>query len=290
MEYHQDRFDDFSLLVFKKDKVVALLPANKVGNNIYSHQGLSYGGLLLNKSVKIDKVITYLQSVLDYLREQSIEKLHLKLLPKIYHDVPSDELDYLLFILKAELLKCETLSVIDQRTHMTLSRDRVNGIKRGHKNQLIIREENEFDGFWNDILKVNLETKHGVMPVHSLKEIKELKVKFPKQIRQFNVYLKNKLVAGTTIFESKNVAHCQYISANEDKNLLGSLDILHDHLITKVFKDKRYYDFGSSNENDGTQINEGLHYWKEGFGARTIIQQFFTIQTKNSKLLNGVLK
>ena len=31
MEYHKDRFKDFSLLVFENKKLVAVLPANRVG-------------------------------------------------------------------------------------------------------------------------------------------------------------------------------------------------------------------------------------------------------------------
>ena len=32
MEYHQDRFDDYSVVVTDQDKWVAILPANKLGN------------------------------------------------------------------------------------------------------------------------------------------------------------------------------------------------------------------------------------------------------------------
>jgi hypothetical protein len=195
----------------------------------------------------------------------------------------------LLFILKAELQKKETLSALEQSKKIKFSRDRINGIRRGEKHQLKVKEVNEFDAFWNEILTQNLKKKHGAKPVHSLEEIQKLKLRFPKQIRQFNVYYKSKLVAGTTIFESKQVAHCQYISADEDKNTLGSLDFLHHHLITKVFKDKEFYDFGSSNEANGRHINEGLQYWKEGFGARTIIHEFFSLKTKNGYLLNDVM-
>jgi hypothetical protein len=163
------------------------------------------------------------------------------------------------------------------------------GVKRGKKHQLIIKEETSFEVFWNEILSVNLEQKHGVSPVHSLKEIEKLKQLFPEHIRQFNVYHNDKLVAGTTIFESQNVAHCQYISGDENKNALGSLDFLHHYLITKVFKDKKYFDFGSSNEDNGMKINEGLQYWKEGFGARTIIHEFYSIKTENANLLMDIL-
>ena len=52
--------------------------------------------------------------------------------------------------------------------------------------------------------------------------IQLLKQKFPKLIRQFNVYKNDILVAGTTIFETKYVAHSQYISGNDEKNPIVS--------------------------------------------------------------------
>ena len=48
MDYHSDRFEDFSLMVYRKGKLYALLPGNKNGQVYYSHQGLTYGGLIMN--------------------------------------------------------------------------------------------------------------------------------------------------------------------------------------------------------------------------------------------------
>src|SRR4051794_12547716 len=68
MDYHKDRFEDYSLLVFKKEKLVAVLPANKVDREIYSHQGLSYGGVILNKDIKLKHVIGVFENLLKYLK------------------------------------------------------------------------------------------------------------------------------------------------------------------------------------------------------------------------------
>ena len=112
----------------------------------------------------------------------------------------------------------------------------------------------------------NLSEKHQVKPVHSLEEISDLKIKFPDKIRQFNAYTASgEIVAGTTIFDTKQVARSQYISGNADKNQLGSLDLLHHHLLSDVFKDKAYFDFGTSNQKDEQFMNKGLLYWKAGF-------------------------
>jgi hypothetical protein len=60
--------------------------------------------------------------------------------------------------------------------------------------------------------------------------------------------------------------------------------------MTDVFKEYDYFDFGSSNENNGRQINAGLLFWKESFGAKTVIQNFYQVETANFELLNTVLR
>ncbi len=52
MDYHSDRFNDFSILIYKNKSLVGLIPANIFENSVYSHQGLSYGGLLLENNFK----------------------------------------------------------------------------------------------------------------------------------------------------------------------------------------------------------------------------------------------
>lgn len=288
MEYHQDRFEDFSLMVFKNEKLIAILPANKINNEVHSHQGLTYGGLVLSKTIKFELVLEAFKAVLEFLNDNHFETLVLKQLPSIYSILPSEEVQYLMFVLQAELTRRDTLSVIDLQEKLKISNNRIEGFKRAEKNHLTIKEESTFDLFWNEILIKNLQKKHQAKPVHSLEEITLLKSRFPNHIRQFNVYCDNKIVAGTTVFESNNVGHIQYISGNEDKNMLGSLDYLFFELIETIFKDKAYFDFGISNENQGLQINKGLQFWKEGFGARTVTQDFYKLKTENYTKLDNV--
>jgi hypothetical protein len=290
LEYHQDRFEDFSLLIFdEKNLLKAILPANRVGENLYSHQGLTYGGLVLQQKSKFQEVIGMMKTILQFLQNQHIVSLQLKQLPTIYHESPSDEMEYLSFILNAKLCRRDCLSVINLETDFEFSSSRAEGIKRGTDLELEWKEEQDFTSFWNEILIPNLDQKFKTKPVHSLEEITFLKSKFPNNIRQFNVYKQGKIIAGTTVFESDFVAHSQYISADDSKNSTGSLDFLHNRLITYTFRNKKYFDFGISNENQGQNINQGLLFWKEGFGARTIVQNFYEIETKNYPLLENVL-
>ncbi|MEZ4797508.1 MAG: GNAT family N-acetyltransferase [Flavobacteriaceae bacterium] len=288
MDYHQDRFDDCSLLIFKDKKVIALLPAHKVEYVIHSHKGLTYGGLITTQDIKLKDFVSCFQTVMLFYKNNGFKTLHLKLLPSIYSIIPNDEIRYLMFVLNANLTRRDTLSVLHLSNKLKISKDRLAGNKRAEKYGLKVKEVHDFKEFWNEILIPNLNTKHNVKPVHTLEEIRLLKEKFPKQIRQFNVYKNDNIVAGTTIFETKQVAHSQYISGNEEKNEIGSLDFLHLHLINNVFKDKSFFDFGISNENNGRQINEGLNYWKEGFGARTITQDFYEIDLDHIEKLDTI--
>lgn len=288
MEYHQDRFEDFSLLVFEDEKLKAVLPANIKENLVYSHQGLTYGSLVYKEETKQISVIEIFQAILFFLNENKIQKLYLKTLPSIYHLKPADEILYSLFLAEAQLIRRDSLSVIDLLQENKISKIRKRGIQKAISNQLIIREENDFELFWNEVLIPNLKAKHNAKPVHSKAEMDVLKTFFPKNIHQFNVYFEDKIVAGTTIFETEIVAHCQYISKNEKQENLGSLDFLFQYLIKERFAEKRFFDFGVSNENQGKNLNEGLSYWKESFGASTIIHDFYEVETSNYNKLNGI--
>ncbi|EIA08975.1 hypothetical protein [Flavobacterium frigoris] len=287
MEYHKDRFQDNSLIVLHKEKWIAVVPANVVGNELFSHQGLTYGGLVYNEKSKLSTIINAFRAVLMFLDANEIEKLHLKTVPSIYHTKPSEELLYALFLAEAKLVRRDSLSVIDLSQQFKISKIRKRGIQQGISNKLVIKEENAFKSFWDEILIPNLEERHRAKPIHTIEEMDRLKRLFPNNIRQFNVYHNDIIVAGSTIFESQHVTHCQYISKYEKQEDLGSLDFLFHFLITEVFAEKRFFDFGISNELQGKKLNDGLSYWKESFGASTIVHDFYQIETANHYLLNS---
>jgi len=288
MEYHRDRFKDHSLLVYKESKLLAVLPANVVDNQLYSHQGLTYGGLVLASKVKLADTIEICKTLLQHLHDQGIIKLHLKELPSFYSTLPSEEVSYVLQLVKANCTRVDSASVIDYRHRLAIQSNRIEGVKKAQKQGLTIQETTDFEPFWKEILLPNLDKRHQATPTHLLKEIQSLYAKFPKNIRQFNVYKEDQIVAGATIFETKTTAHVQYISANEQKQELGALDFLFEELITNIFSKKWYFDFGISNEQQGKKLNKGLSYWKECFGARTYVHRFYEIETANHYLLNDV--
>lgn len=278
MEYHSDRFEDFSLIVLDGQKWLAVLPANKVQDTIYSHQGLTYGGLIYGESLKLAAVIEVFNCILNFLKANHFKKFHIKSIPSIYHQKPAEELQYALFLVKAQLVRRDTLAVLDLTQKNIQSKLRKRSIQKGLLNDFVIKEVSDFDAFWNDVLIPNLNLKFQSNPIHTLNEITKLKGLFPLNIRQFNVYQNGEIVAGTTIFETQTTAHCQYISGKADQIDFGGLDVLFQYLIVAVFKNKRFFDLGTSNGNPGNSLNPGLSYWKESFGASTIVHDFYEVE------------
>jgi len=286
MEYHSDRFTDYSLLVYKDDLLYAVLPANIVGDKLYSHKGLTYGSLVLSKSAKLLYTFEAFKALLAFLDAKAISTLELRNIPTFYNTMPSDELSYFLFKANATLIKRDALMVIDTSTKIKFQKNRREGINKAKRNGLTIAVEHNFEGFWNEILIPNLQKKHGVAPVHSLEEIQLLAAKFPDHIKQVNVYKDNVIVAGTTLFLTKTTIHPQYVSGNSDKNAFGSLDLAYDYIINHFDSSKRYFDFNISSEENGAALNSGLIFWKESCGARTYVADNYLIDTACYKTLD----
>ncbi len=288
MEYHSDRFQDYSLLVFDENQLIAVLPANRVGATVYSHQGLSYGSLVVKEDIRIKEYVTIVKELMQFLQTNGVENFEIKLLPKIYNITISDEMDYVAFLMQSSLFRTDVYLTMDMQIDYQPNRNRKRALKIASELGIEIKEEKSYNGFWNQILIPNLQERFRVSPVHSYEEIEKLADLFPENILLFNAYQDNVLKAGVVMFLTETVAHFQYSSGGNDRNDTAALDVLFDFIIQK-YAHKKYVSFGSSSEDNGLKLNEGLAYWKESFGAKTTVQSFHRFQTSNHYLLDTVL-
>ena len=285
MDYHNDRFEDFSLMVYNDEKLYAVFPANKNGKNVYSHQGLTYGSFVLQDSAKLKSTFIAFKELLKFLFEEGIKKLDIRIIPTFYNSLPSDELEYVLYKAGASLVKRDVILLIDYQNKLRFQKNRREGINKAKRKNLIVKVDGDYEAFWNKILIPNLKEKHNSSPVHSLDEIKLLAARFPNHIKQVNVYQDDKIVAGTTVFLTKKVIHPQYVSANSNKNELGSLDVLYNFIIDHFIAGRNYFSFNTSSEENGKLLNEGLLFWKESCGARPHVFNNYEINTDTYKTL-----
>ena len=91
MDYHADRFEDCSLMIYRRGVLYALLPANIKGEVLTSHGGLTYGGLVMSDKCTAKGVQEAFEAINDYLRVIAVRKVVYKAIPWIYHQQPAEE-------------------------------------------------------------------------------------------------------------------------------------------------------------------------------------------------------
>lgn len=270
MDYHADRFTDFSLMIYRQGALYALLPANAEGDVLWSHRGLTYGGIVMTDKAMAERIQQLFRELNDYLRDHGFRKVVYKTIPHIYHRVPSEEDWFSLFsICRAQLVDRSISSTIDLLQPLKWRRDRKYGVNKAFANGVQVGESNDWAGFWQ-VLETNLMHKYGVKPVHTLWEIELLHSRFPDDIRLFTAERNGQILGGTVIYLSPMVAHAQYISASPEGKALRVIDALFDYILHECDWPVRYFDFGTSNEEDGHILVEPLIYQKEGFGGRAV--------------------
>ena len=277
MEYHADRFTDQSIMFYDDKRLIAIMPANIRDNILYSHSGLTFGGVISDKKMTTPLMLETFNALKEYLRKQGFIKIVYKEIPHIYHIVPAEEDLYALFYHNARLIKRDVSSTIFMSRRQAYSKGRKWSVKKSKKNGLEVKRSYGFKNFMV-IEEENLRKKYGVMPTHTADEISLLANRFPENIKLFTAHKDDVMVAGVTIYESENVAHAQYIAATDEGKKLFATDFLFDFLINEYFIEKNYFDFGISTEQEGRFLNEGLITFKEEFGARAVVYDTYELE------------
>lgn len=271
MDYHADRFDDCSLMCFLDGRLFCLIPANRVGDTLYSHQGLSYGGMIMSADTTTAKTCLFYEELNVFLREKGIRRVVYRPVPHIYHRLPAEEDLYAIFLkCHASLAARDVASVIFFDRLLKWKRDRHYAANKARTNGIEVRQTDDYETFWH-ILSENLLTKFGTRPVHSLEEMMLLKGRFPGNIQLWAAFSPDgEMLAGTVLYLCNDVVRAQYISASPEGKRLHAVDGLYDRLIHNVFAGYRLFDLGTSNKPHSSDLHDSLIYQKEGFGARAV--------------------
>ena len=275
MDYHKERFVDHSLIVSDDTRIIALFPANEKEETIVSHGGLTFGSLIMDKGIKAVEVLEVFQLIMEYYVEKGFKKIILKISPYIFHRYPSQEDLYALFRLNATLIRRDISSVIKMDGRVPFSKPKRRAVQKCIRDGMVFSENKDFTEYWN--LLTEVVSKFNVKPVHSLEEIVYLNKRFPEKIRLFEARKEGMLLAGVVIYDYDTVVHVQYQANSPEGRKIAALEFLHHNLINEIFKDREYYSFGISTENEGRKLNKGLIQQKERMGARGIALDFYSL-------------
>lgn len=277
MDYHQDRFMDASLMIYEERKLLAVFPANIQGEIVYSHQGLTFGGLIMSRDLKALLVFEIFSAIIDFYKKNNIKKIMYKAIPHIYHQYPAEEDLYVLYRMRATLIRRDITTTICMSDRLPFSTLRSRHIRKAMKNGVYVKSPSDFSEYWK-ILAERLQESHGCLPVHSMHEIEALANRFPNNIQLFAAYsVSHEMLAGALIYCNRDTVHVQYIAASDEGRQTGAFDLVVHYLLFEKYSQKKWFDFGISTENSGMYLNEGLIFQKEGFGARGIVQDCYEI-------------
>ncbi len=278
MDYHSSRFTDNSLIAYQNNKIIGVLPANRVGDTLYSHQGLSYAGWLVQtKHFDVTNMLRIWDAMAEFLPSIGIKRLVYKPSPHIYHSYPAEEDLYAIFRHNGVITSTTISTVIPIADAIRFNENSRRAVRLAQKEGIVINETTDYAPYW-DVLTELLNERYGVNPVHTLAEINLLHSLFPINIRLFTANLGDDVLGGTLIYHTGLVAHAQYIAASQKGKAMKVLPIIFDHLINTEFSQTKYFDFGTSNEQGGRVLNEGLVMQKTGMGGRGIVYNTYSIE------------
>ena len=138
----------------------------------------------------------------------------------------------------------------------------------------MVERSSDYAAFW-EVLSQNLQTKYGVKPVHTLQEITLLHSRFPENIVLYQAVKDGVVLGGVVLYITPQVVHAQYSSATPEGKKLGVIDLLYSRIFND-YENYSHFDFGRSTENpDGSGLNEQLVFQKEGFGGRGLCYDIY---------------
>ncbi|MDE5555409.1 MAG: GNAT family N-acetyltransferase [Muribaculaceae bacterium] len=283
MDYHADRFADLSLMIWSvagnQRRLAGLFAAcQNDDETVSAHGGLTYGGLILPYSgADGADIVVMLSEILAYFRNAGYKKLRYKTIPHIFHRYPSEEDVYAIFRCGGRLAECNLSSTVLLDKPIEFNENSRRNMRRAQKSGVTAEKSNDYKGFWL-ILEALLAERYGAKPVHGLAEITMLAERFPENI-ELHVARNagGEIIAGTVLYVTPACIHTQYIAASAEGKACGALCLLFHKLISERSGEARYFDFGTSNENHGLALNEGLLHQKYAMGGRGVAYNIYDI-------------
>ena len=274
MDYHADRFEEASLMIWRGDDLVALLPAHRLdsegGPVLVSHGGLTFGGLILHAALRAQDTLEIVDGLCAKLRAESWRTLRVRPVPHIFHRQPSEDELYALLRRGARVVRSDLAHTVDLARRPPLAGGRRNALARARRAGVQVRRSNDWAAAW-PLIEAVLAARHGARPAHALHEIVALAQRF-ERIALHAAFPGDAAAAPplsvAVAYAYDGVLHTQYLAASEAGREIGALDAVIATLLEQPPAGTRWLSFGASTYDQGRQLNTGLAAQKEMFGAR----------------------
>jgi hypothetical protein len=279
--YHGDRFTDQSLLITEGSRLLGVFPAAVDPEHpatVVSHPGATYGGLVQAGNLVGPAALEALDRICAHYRRIGFSSLRYKAVPPIYHRVPYADDLYAVFRLGGRRWRTDLCVVIDLSRRLPLDRNRRAALRRASAHGVILDAGLRYlEEMW-PILEWQLEHRFGARPTHTLAEMQDVAERLGDLVECRVAKLEGAVIAGLVLFRFHPVLRAQYSAADLRAREVGALDLLFDRAISEAAAEGfAYFDFGSSNIQDGQVLNDGLYRYKVGFGGGSVAHDMYEI-------------
>lgn len=288
MDYHSDRFRDFSLMFRdSRGRLLAIMPACRDSDTLYSHRGLTYGGwLVAPRHITPDTHRQLWIETLEFMHNSQIRQLIYKPVPHIYHRIPEETDIYMLNALGARIHEISLSSTVNLREPIPLSSSTRLAINTAARDGITFQHSTDFGPFM-EMLRHRLDERYKASPVHTTQEIQMLADRFPENIQLHTASdACGTLLCGTVLYITPQTVHTQYMATTDAARRKGTLAALIAHLF-KLFPDRNYFDFGTSNNRDGS-LNFSLAGKKHLLGGRPTICPVYSLDINAATIADNL--
>lgn len=289
LNYHKNRFVDHSLMFFKGQEIVAVMPACELAGSkkLVSHAGATFGGIIIGKGR--DRLLNYqwiLEELDEYLLKKGFKELEIKVPSWLYQscDVHSELFDFMLknygFCDIFEVGFYMDLSKISKDFEENYAPLRRRKLRKAIKEELHFKRletDEEKREFYN-VLEDNYK-KFAIAPIHSYDELRDLDhYCIPGKMFFYGVYKRDTMIAGSMVFNfnNKKTFHTQYLASKKDYLECCPNEFLYTNLITEAKKEGyRFISFGNATLEHGQVLNKSLALFKESFNMESYINKTY---------------
>ncbi|WP_169515059.1 GNAT family N-acetyltransferase [Hymenobacter norwichensis] len=283
LNYHQDRFEDHSWLVWQGSKlravfVAAVAHTTTEPTTLVAHPGLAYGGLVTAVGVKYAETAAMLDLLRVAWQTAGFRYLLVRPVPRVFCQQFSENQAFWLHQQGAELSNREMNSVLDLTQPVHIGTWRRGNLRKARLHGVVVQlaTNTDYAPYWQ-LLTETLAAVHGRQPVHTLAEISSLRDQNPGNLELWGAWLGHELVAGVLVFQDRhqNFVHTQYIAGNSRGKQAGAVDAVLARIITEKATEYRRLSFGISTVQG--VVNPGLLNQKEGFGATAELMETYRL-------------
>lgn len=283
LDYHADRFQDCSWLVWRGGRLRAVFVAGHdrrlpASTQLTAHPGLPYGGLVYPVGLKYAELESIMAELLGAWRAAGYRQLTVRPVPRVFCRQPSEAQAFWLHRQGARLTGRELNSVIDLTQPYRIGSWRRGNLRQARRAGLAVGRASaaDYGPYWA-LLADNLARSHSRQPVHTLVEIETLTARNPGHLELWAAHLEAEVVAGVLVFQDlgQGFAHTQYIAGNARGKQIGAVDAVLARVLAEKRVEYQRLSFGISTVQG--VVNAGLLNQKEGFGATAEAQDTYTL-------------